>query len=100
MLVAEHQGVRVDASDATRGADYVCPWCKGIVIFKPGRKVISHFAHKPPTDCTWASGETRAHLEAKKLVADILTARKLRAEIEHVVPSLSGDRRADVMVWS
>jgi Competence protein CoiA-like family len=71
-----------------------------MVILKQGRKVIWHFAHKPPTDCTWARGETLAHLGAKKLVRDALVARGLRAELEYTVAALPGDRRADVMVWS
>src|SRR3954464_4411013 len=100
MLVAEQNGLRIEASVAQRGGTFNCPQCKGILIFKPGRKVISHFAHKPPTDCTWARGETRAHLEAKLLVGIALKARGLRAELECVQEGLSGDRRADVLVWS
>jgi len=100
MLVAIHNGVRIEASAAQRGGTFNCPQCNGVLVFKPGRKVISHFAHKPPTDCTWARGETRAHLEAKQLVGDVLKARGLRAELECVLRELSGDRRADVLVWS
>jgi hypothetical protein len=100
MLVAEHQGARIEAAEAQRGLNYVCPKCRGIVIPKQGRKVIWHFAHKPPTDCIWATGETLAHLEAKKLVRDALVTRGLRAEMEYIVATLPGDRRADVMVWS
>ncbi|MPY70919.1 MAG: hypothetical protein GEU92_12620, partial [Alphaproteobacteria bacterium] len=58
-----------------------------------------HFAHKSPTACTWATGETPAHLEAKKIFRDSFVARGIRAEVEFVVPSLPNDRRADVMVW-
>jgi competence CoiA-like predicted nuclease len=100
MLVADLQGNRVEATGAKRDPRYVCPKCKGIVILKLGRKVISHFAHKPPTDCTWVRGETRAHLEAKSLVRNALIARGLRAEVEYIVTALPGDRRADVMAWS
>jgi len=100
MLVAEQDGARIEANAAERGGIFNCPQCKGILVFKPGRKVISHFAHKPPTDCTWARGETRAHLEAKLLVSEVLKARGLRAELECILQGLSGDRRADVLVWS
>lgn len=100
MLVAEQSGERIEASVAQRGGMFSCPQCKGLLVFKPGRKVVSHFAHKPPTDCTWARGETRAHLEAKLLIAEVLKARGVRAEIEWIVQGLAGDRRADVMVWS
>jgi hypothetical protein len=100
ILVANLEEVRIDAAIAERGPEYRCPKCKGVVILKKGRKVIDHFAHKPPTDCSWATGETRAHLEAKLLVASALAERGLRAEVEFVVNTLSGDRRADVMAWS
>lgn len=100
MLVAIESGKRVEATRAKRGGAFTCPQCESVVIFKPGRKVIPHFAHKPPTNCTWASGETRAHLEAKQLVVTALRTRGLRAEIEYNLPALSGDRRADVLLWS
>ena len=100
MLVAQLGTERIDAALAERGPEYHCPQCKGIVILKKGRKVIDHFAHKPPTDCSWASGETRAHLEAKNLVAAALIGRGLKAQVEFVLNTLPGDRRADVMAWS
>lgn len=100
MLVANLNGARIDAVTAKRGPEYRCPKCSGIVILKQGRKVIEHFAHKPPTDCSWAVGETQAHLEAKALVRSALVSRGLRAEVEFEVDTMPGDRRADVMVWS
>lgn len=100
MLVAALDGDRVEAEIAERGLTYNCPKCKRLVILKRGRIKIAHFAHKPPTDCTWVRGETLAHLEAKKLCRDAFRARGLRAEFEVVVPSLPSDRRADVMIWS
>lgn len=100
MLVAALSGNRIEADIAERGPEYVCPDCKQSVILKRGRIKIAHFAHKPPTDCTWAKGETQAHLESKKLFRDSFASRGLRAEVEFIVPSLPNDRRADVMVWS
>jgi competence protein CoiA len=102
MLVAKLNDNRIEADIAERGQDYVCPnpKCNQPVILKRGRIKIAHFAHKPPMDCTWASGETHAHLEAKKLFRDSFASRGLRAEVEFIVPSLPTDRRADVMVWS
>lgn len=100
MLVANLGDTRIDAASAKRGPEYRCPKCSGIVILKQGRKVIEHFAHKPSTDCSWARGETRAHLEAKVLVQAALVERGLKAEVEFVVNTLPGDRRADVMAWS
>ena len=100
MLVAALNGNRIEADIAERGLAYVCPECERPVILKRGRIKIAHFAHKPPTDCTWAKGETQAHLESKKLFRDSFVSRGLRVEVEFVVQSLPNDRRADVMVWS
>lgn len=100
MLVALLADVRIDAAVAQRGPVYLCPKCRSLLILKKGRKVVHHFAHKPPSNCAWAKGETRAHLEAKLIVASALTERGLKAEVEFVVNTLPGDRRADVMAWS
>ena len=59
MLVAEHQGERVEAASAARGPQYICPQCKGIVILKLGRIVIC-ISHKPPTDLFGQRGNLRA----------------------------------------
>jgi competence protein CoiA len=69
-----------------------------LVILKQGRIKIAHFAHKPPTDCAWAVGETLAHLKAKQWMADGLRARGYSNVALEVV--IGGDpyRRADVVV--
>ncbi|WP_406736751.1 competence protein CoiA [Thioclava sp. GXIMD4215] len=100
MLIAEVKGSRIDAFNAEKGLDYICPQCRREVMLKKGRKVVHHFAHRPPTTCSWARGETREHMEAKTLVSHAAKSRGLRTEVEFVVSTLPGDRRADVMVWS
>lgn len=102
MLVAKLGTDRIDAVVALRGPAYLCPnpKCNGLMILRKGRIKVAHFAHKPPMTCSWATGETQQHLEAKRVVADALAARKLEAQIECVVDTLPGDRRADVMAWS
>src|ERR1700752_170317 len=100
MLIAEFNGEKIEATAAPRGHPYRCPHCKGAVIFKRGRRVIWHFAHKPPTDCTWAAGETRGHLGEKALGHAAMSARGRQSQVEYVVAVLPGDRRADVMAWS
>lgn len=99
MLVALLHGNRIEALAAQKGDEFCCPGCKAIVTLKKGRLVVAHFAHKPPTDCTWARGETREHLESKTVLAQSLRSRGLRAEVEFQVETFSGDRRADVMTW-
>ena len=98
MLVALHENSRLDAFSAKKGLSYVCPNCGDDVILKQGRIVIHHFAHKPPTDCSWAKGETREHLLAKTLIRDAFRAKSYQAEFEAEVLSGSGDRRADVLL--
>jgi competence protein CoiA len=100
MLIASLDGCRVDAAEVVRGPDYRCPDCRAEVILKKGRRVIHHFAHRPHSACVYGYGESLAHLEAKRVVHDAFTAAGLRAEIESCVPTLPGDRRADVMVWA
>lgn len=100
MLKAMLGDRRVDALNADRDAEHRCGGCGEVVVLKRGRKVVAHFAHKPPTNCTWAKGETRAHMNAKAIVAGALIARERPAEVEHIVSTLSGDRRADVFTQS
>ena len=99
MLVGLFENRRIDAAEAERGPAYRCPQCRSLLTLKKGRRVIHHFAHRPPTECSWAKGETTAHLEAKRLVFAGLSQRGVRAEIESVLATLPGDRRADVMAF-
>lgn len=98
MLVAVLDRRRVDALGASKGPKYHCPNCRAEVILKQGRIVIHHFAHRPPTDCSWASGETREHLLAKTVIRDAYRERGYRADYEVEVLSGGGDRRADVLL--
>ncbi len=100
MLVANMDRLRIEASNASKGPEYSCPECMGKLTLKKGKIKIHHFAHKPPTSCAWAKGETQAHLKAKTLFKETFSRRELRAEVEFEVKVLNGDRRADVMVWS
>jgi competence protein CoiA len=100
MLIALRDGERVEAALVERGPLYVCPGCKRGVVLRKGTRITHNFAHKPPVSCSWATGETQAHLAAKKAFRDAFKARGLRAELEKEVISLAGDRRADVLIWS
>lgn len=100
MLIGSWNQGRVEAADAARGPDYVCPDCRGPLILKKGRIVLHHFSHKSPTNCPWAAAETRAHLVAKTALRDGFAARGLKVEIEVDVLSEGGDGRADVLITS
>lgn len=98
MLMANRDGLKVDAAASERGPVYVCAKCAREVTLKKGRIVIHHFAHKPPTDCTWASEETQAHLAAKLCLRETYRRRGYQADYEVEVLSSEGDRRADVLI--
>ena len=100
MLVALENGSRVEASVAKKGPTFTCPKCAAVLVLKKGRVITHHFAHKPPTNCTWASGETAAHMKAKTAFCGALRQQGFRAELEVEILSTEGDRRADVVVWS
>lgn len=100
MLIADLNGSRIDADMARRSGAYRCPVCKDEVILRRGRKVVAHFAHRPRASCIARTGETRAHLEAKRVLLDALRARGLQVEAEYATTEVAEDRRADIMVWS
>src|SRR5215831_20691725 len=95
MLVASCAGQRVEAAQSfERTAPYNCPGCSQTVILKRGQIKVPHFAHKPPTQCDYAVGETLAHLAAKQWMVDGLRERGYSAELE-----VSLDyNRADILV--
>lgn len=98
MLVADLEGVTVAAYAADKGPIYRCPGCNELVTLKKGRIVIAHFAHKPPLTCSYAKGETREHMSAKLSFLSCFREQGLVADVEQVVLSTQGDRRADVLV--
>ena len=75
-----------------------CPACGEPVTLKRGRVVVAHFAHRPASACSWGTGESAAHLAAKRAFLDALAARGLDVEAEAEVLSGEGDRRADILV--
>lgn len=81
---------------ATKGPIYHCPGCGQEVVLKQGRRVIHHFAHKPPVSCSWAAGETLLHLRAKEAFYAFFKAKEIPVEIE--LPLASKRLRADVHV--
>ncbi len=85
---------------APKGPEYVCPSCHAAIVLRKGAIRVPHFAHKPPTDCSWAAGETAEHREAKIAVRNAFRLRGFLAEFEVEVLSIAGDRRADVLVTS
>jgi len=101
MLVALNNKDRIEAENAEKGPDYVCPNCKADVILRKGRVRIHHFAHKATSTCPFSKSESQAHYTAKTLFQKSYQGRKgCRAETEFIVKTLPNDRRCDVMVFS
>jgi competence protein CoiA len=99
MLCAQRQSdnVTVIASEASKvDVPFACPACKRIVILKKGTKVTHHYAHKPPVDCVYGTGESEAHRHAKMEIYEALRAsprtRDIRLEryLGTVRPDISG----------
>lgn len=100
MLVAEWNGTRAEAAHAAKGNHHICPQCRMPVTLRQGSIKIAHFAHRPPTNCTWAKGETKEHRQAKIVLCDGFRRLGYQAEYEVEVLSAGSDRRADVLIGS
>ena len=82
MLIAHRGEERIDAEQAKRDDAFCCPVCREAVILRRGRKVVAHFANRPRARCIARTGETRVHLEEKRVLLDAFRARGLRVEAE------------------
>ena len=83
MLMALLDDVLVLARDSGKDVTYLCPECRCEVTLKKGRKVVHHFAHKPPVTCYYAAGETVAHLKSKLDFHDHFKLSGLEASVEY-----------------
>lgn len=84
-------GQGVLAPDVEKGADtYHCPECNSAVLLKKCRLKTDHFAHKPPTTCTYGTGESEPHRRSKW---EIFQALHSRGE----VTKLQLERRLDTI---
>ena len=72
MFVAENDEKQIVlANDYQRGQEekLYCPSCAGEVIFKQGKWLLPHFAHRTLDDCqSFSEGETLEHLKGKSLL--------------------------------
>lgn len=81
------------ALDAERQQAYFCPACEEPVVFKAGRSVIHHFAHRPGHWCAFGTGESIRHHEMKAAMGSFLVAYAPDYEL-----ALIPERRADVVL--
>ncbi len=51
---------------------FFCPECGDELLIRKGKIRVHHFAHIPPTNCIYGSGESQAHLKCKVEIFDAL----------------------------
>lgn len=68
MIIAMDQlGVKCVSWETVKDqGPFFCAECKSEVVLKKGRIRIHHFAHKPPINCIYGSGESQEHYQIKK----------------------------------
>lgn len=72
---------------------FICPNCQDEVILRQGNKRVHHFAHKPPVNCTFGTGESQKHYEVKKAIYEALLkeANCTKCELERVLNGVRPD---------
>jgi len=69
----DQQGDLVIAWEVTKTqGPFFCPECQEQVIVKKGSYKIHHFAHQPSSDCTYGTGESEEHRQAKYHIYEAL----------------------------
>jgi competence protein CoiA len=74
---------------------FACPMCMCEVLVKKGRVKIHHFAHIPPTTCSYGQGESEEHRRAKLEIFEALSRNpkvfklKLERPLMNVRPDIS-----------
>jgi Competence protein CoiA-like family len=86
---------RVEAKAVDRSHPCECPECREHLVYKHGRIVQCHFAHKARTNCSLSAGETIRHLQMKEQMSKWFSERFIFSELEVcLVPC----RRADIVL--
>lgn len=74
---------------------YFCPNCHKEVILRQGEIKAHHFAHKPPIDCIYGTGESEIHYRIKKQLYEYLKSQSncekcdIERNLETVRPDIS-----------
>ena len=61
------------AWEADKNNNYLCPVCKSALLLRKGQIRVHHFAHKPPVNCIYGSGESEIHYRIKKELYEYLS---------------------------
>jgi competence protein CoiA len=74
---------------------FYCPNCNSEVILRKGKIRTHHFAHKPPINCIYGSGESEIHYRIKKELYEYLSKQsnckkcEIERNLETVRPDIS-----------
>ena len=96
VLTAERE--RSALREWRRTERFYCPLCHEAVHLKVGDIVIPHFAHEKRSACTqsFSEGESPQHLNGKRLLFELLSARAEKVILEPVIQEVS--QRPDLLV--
>lgn len=77
---------------------FFCPECKAPLILKKGTVVVHHFAHKPPVECAYGTGESLEHMRAKLAIYGGLmsSSRVTKLDVEKPIEKDGLKARPDV----
>ena len=89
------QGDLVIAWDSNRDqGPFSCPECKRGVTLKKGQFIIHHFAHNPGSNCSYGTGESWEHWQAKYEMYHALLSHPQVSELQVELPL--GSVRPDI----
>jgi competence protein CoiA len=98
MLNARCKTGDILASDAVKAdGPFHCPMCDEAVVLKKGRVKIHHFAHLPPYNCAYGTGETEQHRQVKLAIYRALAKHPEVSKLQ--VERSLGDVRPDISFY-
>ena len=81
------QGTLVIAWNSTRDqGPFFCPECKRQVVVKKGQFIVHHFAHIPESNCSYGTGESWEHWQAKYEMYHALLSHPQVSELQVELP--------------
>ncbi len=84
-------------TEKSRGP-FTCPECCRPLVLKKGTVIIHHFAHLPPVNCAYGTGETLEHMRAKLAIYQSLSGspRVQKLDVEKAITKYGVTVRPDV----
>lgn len=84
-------------TEKSRGP-FTCPECHRTLILRKGTVVVHHFAHVPPVNCAYGTGETLEHMRAKIAIFESLcgSSRVSKLDVEKPIVKNGLTVRPDV----